>query len=256
MAGGAVLARVALALVDVQLAGRAVVARRALALVGVYLVDAGGVVLARDRGALVDVDVAVVAGVAGLAEALVRPGFVDADAVTAQRLALLLALVYVLSAGFASVTRLALAPEVDVVDRNAVAVATVLVEAHVDNLGAVGLSGTLPTAALVLADAVDADPLVWTHDPDAVVDVDVANLALEAVRALADELALRRRREDAGAVVLARTGHAGVVLALAVVPGPVLGAVAAVALGLVDAGAAVLTGLGRALVHVHLAVFT
>lgn len=151
---------------------------------------------------------------------------------------------------------LALASVVLVVESNAGTVAAVLIGAGVDDEGAVGLPVAFPTLALVLPDPVDADSSLRAVDPDALVDVDVASLALEAVRALAHKLALRVGSENASSVVLAGLRHAGVVLALAVLAYVVPGAVADVSLRLVDADAAVLARLRGALVYVYLAVFT
>lgn len=97
-ASSSVLARIALALVDVEVAGLAGESRRTLALERVDLVDASGVVLAGPAEALVNVDVAVVAREAWPAEAVVAADVVDADAVVAERVTQDLALVHIVFA--------------------------------------------------------------------------------------------------------------------------------------------------------------
>ena len=128
--------------------------------------------------------------------------------------------------------------------------------AMVNDKSAVRISVTFAALALVTSDTVHADFPVRAYHVDAVVHVHVADLALEAARALAHEFSPRPRYQRAVAVVLARVHRARIELALAVLVHEVLRTVAYVPVDSIDAGAAVLAWLRQTLVHVDLAVFT
>jgi hypothetical protein len=128
--------------------------------------------------------------------------------------------------------------------------------AGVNSEAAVGLLVAVSALALVTGEAVDANATLGAGDAHALVDVRFAELALEAWLTLAGEVPPGLASKDAAPVVGAGLGGAGVVLPLAVLADEVPGAVARVAVGPVDAGAAVLAGLRLTLVHVYLAVLT
>lgn len=128
--------------------------------------------------------------------------------------------------------------------------------AVVNDKSAVRISVTFAAFALVASDAVDANFPFGAYHVHAVVHVHVADFPLEAARALANELPPGPRYQRAVPVVLAGIHRARIELALAILIHEVFRAVAYVPVDPVDAGAAVLTRLRQAFVHVDLAIFT
>jgi len=182
-ARAAVLARVGVAVIDVDLAVEASEAGRALAAVAVHSVDALALVQAGGFGAVVDVVLALRAREAARAAALKVVGLVDAGGIVLARARQ--AVINVVVTDLAAVTGRALALErVGAIDANSAVLAGA--RGTVVNVnrasGSKEANGALASEAV---DAIDAGAAVHAGGVLAVVDVNFASLALESLPACA-----------------------------------------------------------------------